>query len=141
MRNKILFFTLALLVLHSGRTLGNDTYSRSTAAVQQSKEKVVKGVVSDDMGPIAGATVMIKGTTKGMVTDMDGNFTMSVPVGSTIVVSFIGYQDKEIVYKGEAKLDIHLSEDVTTLDEVQIIAYGATKKVTYGAQNETYIED
>lgn len=142
MRNKILFFTLALLVLHSGRTLGNDAYSRSTAAVQQSKEKVVKGVVSDDMGPIAGATVMIKGTTKGMVTDMDGNFTMSVPVGSTIVVSFIGYQDKEIVYKGEAKLDIRLSEDVTALDEVQIIAYGATKKVTVtGAMSSVKSEE
>ena len=130
MRNKILFFTLTLLVLHSGRTWGNDTYSRSMAVMQQSKEKVVKGVVSDDMGPIAGATVMIKGTTKGMVTDMDGNFTMSVPIGSTIVISFIGYQDKEIVYKGESKLEVQMSEDVTALDEVQIIAYGATKKVT-----------
>lgn len=130
MRNKILFFTLALLVLHSGKTWGSTGFLQSTAAVQQSKEKVVKGVVSDDMGPIAGATVMIKGSTKGMVTDMDGNFTMSVPVGSTIIISFIGYQDKEIVYKGQAKLEIHMSEDVTTLDEVQVIAYGATKKVT-----------
>ena len=130
MRHKICMFVLALLVLHSGKAIGGDTRLRPTVAVQQSKEKVVTGVVSDDMGPVAGATVRIKGTTTGVVTNMDGEFTLKVPVGSTVLVSFIGYKDREIVYKGESKLDIRLNENVTNLDEVQIIAYGTTKKVT-----------
>ena len=130
MRHKICLFVLALLTLHSGKALGDENHLKPTVAMQQPKEKVVTGVVSDDMGPVAGATVRIKGTTTGVVTNMDGEFTLKVPVGSTISVTFIGYQEREVVYKGEAKLTIHLSEDVTTLDEVQVIAYGTTKKVT-----------
>ena len=130
MKHKICLFVLALLTLHSGKALGDENHLKPTVAMQQPKEKVVTGVVLDDMGPVAGATVRIKNTTTGVVTNMDGEFTLKIPIGSTILVSFIGYQDKEIVYKGEAKLTIHLSEDVTTLDEVQVIAYGTTKKVT-----------
>lgn len=131
MRNKIWLLTLVLLVVHFGEALGNDNESRSTTAMQQTREKkVVSGVVSDDMGPIIGATVFVKGTQTGVVTNLNGEFKLAVPVGATIVVSFIGYADKEIVYKGESKLDVSLSESATELEEVQVIAYGATKKVT-----------
>lgn len=131
MRNKIWLLTLVLLVVHFGEALGNDNDSRSTTAMQQTREKkVVSGVVSDDMGPIIGATVFVKGTQTGVATNLNGEFKLAVPVGATIVVSFIGYADKEIVYKGESKLDVSLSENATELEEVQVIAYGATKKVT-----------
>lgn len=131
MRNKIWLLTLVLLVVHFGEALGNDNDSRSTNAMQQTREKkVVSGVVSDDMGPIIGATVFVKGTQIGVATNLNGEFKLAVPVGATIVVSFIGYADKEIVYKGESKLDVSLSESATELEEVQVIAYGATKKVT-----------
>ena len=82
------------------------------------------------MGPVIGATVSVKGTTNGVVTDLDGNFKLTVPVGATLVISFIGYEDKEIVYKGEPQLNVKLSENVTALEEVQVIAYGSAKKVT-----------
>ena len=130
MRNKVWLLALALLVVHSGRAWGDENHFRSTAITQQAKTKVVKGVVLDDMGPVIGATVFVKGTQNGMATNLDGEFSLTVPVGATIVVSFIGYEDKEVVYKGEPELKIMLTENVTTLEEVQVIAYGTTKKVT-----------
>lgn len=66
----------------------------------------------------------------GVITDTDGNFKLKVPVGATIVVSYIGYENKEIHYKGERSLKIKLNENVQELEEVQIIAYGSQKKVT-----------
>ena len=131
MRNKIWLLTLVLLVVHFGEVWGNDNDSHPATVMQQTREKkVVSGVVSDDMGPVIGATVFVKGTQTGVATDLNGEFKLTVPLGATIVVSFIGYTDKEIVYKGESKLDISLSESATELEEVQVIAYGATKKVT-----------
>lgn len=63
-------------------------------AVQQTKK--ITGVVSDAMGPIIGANVLEKGTTNGVITDIDGNFALNVKPGATIVVSFIGYVSQEI---------------------------------------------
>lgn len=130
MKNKIWLLALALFVVHSGKVLGDGVHSRTVATAQQTKGKVVTGVISDDMGPIVGATISVKGTQNGVITDLDGNFKLTVPVGATLVVSFIGYDNKEIVYKGESQLNIRLSENVTALEEVQVIAYGTTKKVT-----------
>lgn len=86
------------------------------------------GTVSDNYGPVIGASVVVKGTTQGVITDLDGNFKLEVPVGATIVISYIGYKEKEIVYKGEAELNVQLNENVQELQEVQVIAYGATKR-------------
>lgn len=130
MRNKTWLVVLALLVMHFGRALGNDIHSQATAVTQQAKERLVVGTVSDDMGPVIGATVSVKGTQNGVITDLDGKFKLKLRVGDKIVVSFIGYKDKEIIYNGESELKILLSEDVTSLQEVQVIAYGTTKKVT-----------
>ncbi|MDD4582939.1 MAG: TonB-dependent receptor [Eubacteriales bacterium] len=102
----------------------------SVRVVDQQKTNIVKGTIRDDFGPIVGASVVIKGTTKGVVTDLDGNFTLSVPYGMTLVISYIGFTEQEIVYKGQTHLNITLEEEVQTLDEVQVIAYGTTKKVT-----------
>ena len=63
-------------------------------AVQQNKR--ITGVVSDGMGPIIGANVLERGTTNGVITDVDGNFTLNVNPGATLVVSFIGYSTQEI---------------------------------------------
>lgn len=130
MRNRVWLFAFALLVLYAGKTWGSDIHAQSVNTTQQAREKVVTGTVSDDMGPVAGATVMVKGTTHGVITDMDGKFTLKLPVGKTLVVSFVGFTNKEIVYKGESELKITLTEDVTQLQEVQVVAYGTTKKVT-----------
>ena len=69
------------------------------AAVQQSKKKVT-GVVNDAMGPVIGASVMEKGTSNGCVTDLDGNFQLSVNPGATLVISYIGYVTQEIKVGG-----------------------------------------
>ena len=131
MRNRIWFTSIALIAFGINKATGSEPYFRvDDSTVYEENIKTVHGTVSDEMGPVAGATVFIKNTQKGTVTDIDGKFTLQVPVGATIVVSFIGYEDKEIVYKGESDLQVSLDENVTILDEVQVIAYGTTKKVT-----------
>lgn len=88
----------------------------------------VSGVVEDDFGPVAGASVVVKGTTNGTITDMDGNFTLDgVKNGDIILVSFIGYSTQEIKYAGESSLKIKLIEDTQKLDEVIVTAMGIKK--------------
>lgn len=129
MRIKGWLLATSLMMTYPGYSFGSSG-SITVDALQQSKSQTVKGVVLDEMGPVTGASVVIKGTTKGVITDLNGEFELEVPKGSTLVISFIGYKDKEIVYKGEKNLKIKMNEDVTQLEEVQVIAYGATKKVT-----------
>ncbi|MCD8313347.1 MAG: TonB-dependent receptor [Bacteroidales bacterium] len=87
------------------------------------------GVVTDITGEtVIGASVLIKGTVTGTITDFDGNFSMdNIPVGSTLVISFIGYQTKEIVWDGNP-LDIVLSDDFEMLEETVVVGYGTQKK-------------
>lgn len=102
----------------------------SQASNQGGKVIEVTGTVSDSSGPVIGATVAIKNTSTGVITDLNGNFKLKIPQGATIVVSYIGYDNKEIRYNGERHLKISLEENIQQLDEVQVIAYGAQKKVT-----------
>ena len=95
-------------------------------AVQQAKK--VTGVVRDAMGPVIGANVLIKGTTKGVITDIDGNFSLEVEPGATLVISFIGYTSKEIVVGAEDHYEVSLAEDTEMLDEVVVVGYGVQKK-------------
>ena len=91
----------------------------------------VSGTVVDDTGePLLGATVMQKGTQHGVATDLDGNFTISVPAKAVLVVSYIGYDNKEVPVNGRTHLDITLSTNATMLDEVVAIGYGTVKKKT-----------
>lgn len=102
--------------------------SRITQVSQQSS--LLKGVVEDELGPIAGATVAVKGTTNGNITDPNGNFTLQgVKTGDVIVVSYVGYVPQEIVYKGQTSLKIVLKEDVQQLDEIVVVGFGTQKKV------------
>lgn len=94
--------------------------------VQQSKK--ITGTVSDELGPIVGANVLEKGTTNGMITDMDGNFSLEVKPGATLVISFIGYVTQEIKITNQSKLTITLKEDSEVLDEVVVVGYGTMKK-------------
>lgn len=89
----------------------------------------VKGVVKDNFGePVIGANVTEKGTTNGMITDLDGNFSLTVQDNSTLVVSYIGYVTQEIKVKGNATLNIKLKEDSKALEEVVVIGYGTARK-------------
>lgn len=96
----------------------------------------VSGIVQDDTSfPIPGANVLVKGTSKGTVTDFDGNFTISdIQVGSTLIFSYIGYITQEVVVANSNNLTIQLLPDVAQLNEVVVIGYGTqTKKEITGA--------
>lgn len=86
----------------------------------------VKGHVKDNLGEVAGATVLQKGTSNGCVTDFNGNFTLSVPKGATLVVSFVGYLSQEV--KAAPNLTVTLVEDSKMLNEQVVIGYGTVKK-------------
>lgn len=95
---------------------------------QQTKE--IKGSVrSEDGETLVGATVMVKGTTEGTVTDIDGNYKLLVPSeNSILVISFIGFTSLEIPLDGQSNLDITLDADYVGLDEVIVVGYGTVKK-------------
>lgn len=94
----------------------------------------VSGIVFDESGPLPGASVVVKGSETnqliGTVTDLDGNFTLNVAPNSVLVVSFMGYQVKEISLKGETSLKIQLESETTELDQVLVVGYGVQKKAS-----------
>ncbi|MGF7138166.1 SusC/RagA family TonB-linked outer membrane protein [Roseimarinus sediminis] len=96
-------------------------------AVSQQMEVTGKVVTADDQTPIIGATVVIKGTTRGTTTDIDGNFSIEASAGDLLLVSFIGYAPRELAAESSNML-IELEEEVTGLDEVVVIGYGVQKK-------------
>ena len=89
----------------------------------------VSGTVSDADGePLIGAFVVVKGTTDGTSTDIDGKYQLSATPGSTLVFSYIGFEDKEVVWNGEEELNVSLGASATYLEDVVVIGYGTVKK-------------
>jgi len=93
-------------------------------------QSTVSGTVTDEANamPLPGVNVIIKGTSRGTSTDFDGNYTLEINQGETIVVSYLGYTTQEIVYNGQSRVDVALVEDAAQLDEVVLIGYGSTTK-------------
>ena len=93
------------------------------------ESKKITGTVRDASGqPIIGANVMVKGTTNGTITDLDGHFTLEAPEGSTLQISYIGYTNQEIPVGDRSVLSVALREDTQALDEVVVVGYGTMKK-------------
>ena len=92
--------------------------------------RTIKGIIYDEQGEtIIGASVLIKGEeTTGTTSDMDGKFTLSVPQGSTLVISYIGYHPQEIKIRKRTALHVILKEDNQLLEEVVVVGYGTVKK-------------
>jgi len=111
MKQKFVTFMLALLA--------------TTALFAQNK---VTGKVSDDLGPAIGVSVMEKGTNNGVITDMDGNYVITVKPGATLVFSSIGYATQEIVVGSQSVINVLLKEDAEFLDEVVVVGYGTMKR-------------
>jgi TonB-linked SusC/RagA family outer membrane protein len=89
----------------------------------------VKGMVQDATGePVIGASVLQKGTTNGTISDIDGNFTLSMPRNATLVVSYVGYVSQEIPVNGRTSLTVVLQEDSKILEDVVVIGYGTQRK-------------
>ena len=94
-----------------------------------SKVKKVKGVVKDASGEaIIGANVLVKGTTTGVITNLNGDFELEVPDNAVLQVTYIGYVQQDIAVKNRNQLTISLKEDTKTLDEVVVVGYGTMKK-------------
>ena len=90
----------------------------------------VKGVVLDAAGiPVIGANVVIKGTTTGTITDMDGNFVLSAPENAMLEISYIGYLPQTVRVMPGKDLKVTLKEDSKSLDELVVVGYGTQKKV------------
>ena len=111
MKQKFVTFMLALLA--------------TTALFAQNK---VKGTVSDDLGPAIGVSVVEKGTANGVITDLDGNYEITVKPGATLVFSSIGYATQEIVVGSQSVINVLLKEDTEFLDEVVVVGYGVMKR-------------
>ena len=109
----------------------------------QQQGHTVQGVVLDsNQEPVIGANVLVKGTTVGTITDIDGRFTLEVPDNAVLVVSYIGYLSTELVPGSKTDLTISLKEDSQNLDEVVVVGYGVSrKKDLTGAVSVLKIDD
>lgn len=100
-------------------------------AISQQQKNMVTGVVLDPHGmPVIGANILVKGTTNGTITDMDGKFSLDVDKDAILVVSYIGFASQEIKVGNQTKLSISLKEDSEALDELVVVGYGTQKKAT-----------
>ncbi|MEP3385933.1 MAG: TonB-dependent receptor [Flavobacteriaceae bacterium] len=89
----------------------------------------VSGTVGDEQGtPLPGASIILKGTTNGVQTDFDGNYSLDVPSSGILVFSYIGFIPREISIGGQSVINVNLQEDTQLLDEVVVIGYGTQKK-------------
>ncbi|HOO10617.1 MAG TPA: carboxypeptidase-like regulatory domain-containing protein, partial [Cyclobacteriaceae bacterium] len=102
-----------------------------SVALAQNREISGKVTAAADGFGIPGANVVVKGTTQGTITDIDGGYRLNVPEGyNTIVISFIGYANKEINIDGQSVIDVQLEEDIQQLSEVVVVGYGEQDRKT-----------
>jgi TonB-linked SusC/RagA family outer membrane protein len=102
---------------------------RNPVEVAQQQEVTVSGKVIDDTGePLPGATITVLGTMTGTITDIDGNYSITVPDGSVLVFSFIGYESMRALVDNRSQINITLKTDMSSLDEVVVVGYGVQDK-------------
>ncbi|MEP2510288.1 MAG: SusC/RagA family TonB-linked outer membrane protein, partial [Reichenbachiella sp.] len=102
------------------------------ASPVQAQSSVVKGrITSSDEGEgLPGVSILEKGTTNGSVTDLDGNYSLSVSSGATLVISYIGYLTQEVAVGSQSEISLALEPDIETLEEIVVIGYGTQKKAS-----------
>jgi TonB-linked SusC/RagA family outer membrane protein len=129
-RRKVLatfLFCVGLIAGYPGKAMPNGNEPGLFSMQQQKK---VSGTITDQSGePIIGANVVEKGTTNGVITDVDGNFSLSVGDNAVLRISYIGYLSQEITVGNQRNLSIVMKEDTQTLDEVVVVGFGTQKKV------------
>ena len=121
-----LYAAAALFML----SLGNVAYAAQPDMNVQANQKKVTGTVVDSTGePLIGATVIQKGkTSNGVITDLDGNFSIDVPAGSTLVISCVGFATQEVAVGNQSNLSITLKDDSQAIDEVVVTALGIKRQ-------------
>ncbi len=124
-----LLFCLTTGVFAAGEKAELLTSNRIESAVPDQVGKTVTITVQDEMGPVIGANVVVKGTTNGNISDMDGKVILqNVPNNATLVVSYIGYITQEVKIGNLATINVKLVEDAKALEEVVVIGYGSLDK-------------
>ncbi len=122
----------------SSEISGKTDYPGLIVEIQDSKEISVSGVITDDDGiPVPGATVVIIGTTKGIITDFDGKYNISCPSDATLQFSFIGLVTQKIVVANRKTIDVVLQSEMNALEDVTVVAFGKQKKESVMASIET----
>lgn len=125
---------VSLTLLAGAMTVSTSAFAgtvpeRLSVNVSQKKERVTC-TIEDSFGPVTGASVVVKGTTNGSVTDLDGKVVLEgLKEGDIIHISFVGYASQDIRYTGQSILKIKLKEDSQALEEVVVVGYGTQKKV------------
>ena len=125
---------LALVLWFCGMGLSGYAAAPDHDEEEQLRRKVLKitGVVIDEKSePIVGATVLEKGTTNGVATDVDGRFTLEVRGNAVLSISFIGYVTEEVLVTNTEPLQVQLKEDTEELDEVVVVGYGSVKRKNF----------
>ena len=121
--------TFLLLASMSGGVANAIPVESVTGVENIQQNGTATGTVVDAMGPVIGASVVVKGTTNGVITDFDGNFSLqNVKKGDVIQISYVGYKTQEIVWNG-SPLSVTLAEDSEMMEEVVVVGYGTQKKV------------
>ena len=134
-QNKTLSKTLEEVLAGSGLTFKIKAGHILILPLAEKKEvstpdKQIKGNVTDKNGePIIGANITVKGTSRGTITDIDGNFTLEIPANAQIQISYIGYLTQDIAVGNKTSLAIQLVEDTQNLEEVVVVGYGTKKKI------------
>lgn len=114
-----------IVVLYTEKSVSKE--NGRSANLQNTKR--ITGIIKDHTGePIIGANVVVKGTTNGIITGLDGDFQLEVPENAILVISYIGYIPQEISVAGRSNFDVSLNEDTQALEEVVVIGYGETRK-------------
>lgn len=111
------------------KALGIMLLSVLFATQANAQNLTVTGTVTDNLGPVIGASIQVEGTSNGCITDIDGNYSLpNVPANSTLVFSYIGYQTQKVAVNGKTKIDVQLAEDSQLLQEVVVVGYGVQRK-------------
>jgi TonB-linked SusC/RagA family outer membrane protein len=119
----------AVVFISATPAYASSNNEKAETAVLQTQEKNVQGKVVDKNGEaLIGVNIIVKGTTTGTVTDMDGNYQINVPENATLIFSFIGFLNQEVPVADNTIINISLTEDALGLEEVVVVGYGTQKK-------------
>lgn len=140
-RIKTVIFNILLIIGSVSTSVFANDNTSVIYNLEQKQVQTVRGVISDLNGePIIGATIMEKGTTKGVVTDENGRFSIEVQTGATLVVSYIGYKTQEVI--AQPTMDITLEDETQLLEQLVVVGYGVQKKkLVTGATSQVNSEE
>jgi len=119
-----------VLTVHKEEIAGNNTLGATLSTQQAVNGKKVTGIILDEFGePVIGASILLVGTLNGVITDIDGNFSIEAPANGVLKISYIGYTTQEFPVGNETYFRVILKEDEKVLDEIVVVGYGVQKKV------------